>query len=251
MTLASILDLVQSQALEDAVARAEQWIETRRQGVVCFANVHVVETARRNRGLAGALSNADLVLADGAPVAWALGRFSGRPATRVTGSDFFHALCGRGKGKYRHLFIGSTPATLSRLTNEVVHRYPGIKIVGEIAPPFGSWSEDEGTRIIAEINAANPDVVWVGLGAPRQELWMQQARSSVSAPVIAGVGAVFDFVSGNRVRAPRWMQRVGLEWLHRLAHEPRRLGPRYLRTNASFVVAAVSSLFAQSRKARR
>jgi N-acetylglucosaminyldiphosphoundecaprenol N-acetyl-beta-D-mannosaminyltransferase len=119
--------------------------------------------------------------------------------------------------------------------------YEGVVIAGMYAPPFGDFSDEEIERQCAAIEAASPDIVWVGLGAPKQELWMARVRSQISAPVLIGVGAVFDFVSGTRRRAPRWMQCLGLEWSYRLGQEPKRLWRRYLKTNTSFVVATVWS----------
>jgi N-acetylglucosaminyldiphosphoundecaprenol N-acetyl-beta-D-mannosaminyltransferase len=243
--LVSALDLVCSCGLSDAVAEAEHWIETGGQGVICFANVHVVETARRSPALRDALSRADLVLADGAPIAWALGRLRRRPSPRVTGTDFFFALCGREVGCYRHFLLGSTPQTLSRLELAVRHRFPSIAIAGMHSPPFGAWSDSDLRPAIKAVNAAAPDVIWVGIGAPKQELWMDAVRGRVSAPVLAGIGAVFDFVSGEKRRAPVVLQRAGLEWAHRLACEPRRLAGRYLRTNTTYLTGLVGAVVRQ------
>jgi N-acetylglucosaminyldiphosphoundecaprenol N-acetyl-beta-D-mannosaminyltransferase len=239
------LDLVCSRLLTDAVAEAEQWIEAGRQGVICFANVHVIEMARRSATNADALSRAELVLADGAPVAWALGHLCRRPSPRVAGSDFFVALCGRKVGDYRHFLLGSTPQTLLRLDSAVRHRFPGILIVGTHSPRFGSWDENDYGTAVDAVNSAAPDVVWVGMGAPKQELWMDAMRGRVSAPVLAGVGAAFDFVSGEKRRAPLALQRAGLEWAHRLACEPRRLVGRYLQTNTTFLVGVLGAIIRQ------
>ena len=242
MRLAQALDLVDSCGLEEAIAEAERWIATGRRGVMCFANVHVVETARRDRALAAALAGADLVLADGAPVAWALGSLRGRPSRRVAGNDFFTALCGRRVGQYRHFFLGSTDHTLARMSDTVRTQFAGIEIAGSYSPPFRAWNESDVAAMVDAVNAAAPDVVWVGLGAPKQELWMETVRGRISAPVLAGVGAVFDFVSGEKRRAPVVLQRVGLEWAHRLASEPRRLIGRYSRTNTSFLLGVAETV---------
>jgi N-acetylglucosaminyldiphosphoundecaprenol N-acetyl-beta-D-mannosaminyltransferase len=110
-------------------------------------------------------------------------------------------------------------------------------VCGLLSPPFRPLTDADLASLAAEVNAARPDVVWVGLGAPKQELFMQRARPLLEAPVLAGIGAVFDFASGTKPRAPRWMQKSGLEWTHRLASEPRRLSGRYLSTNTAFLVA--------------
>jgi N-acetylglucosaminyldiphosphoundecaprenol N-acetyl-beta-D-mannosaminyltransferase len=242
MKLDRALDLVRSCPLAGAIAEAESWIATDTQGVVCFANVHVIETARRSPELFDALSRAELVLPDGAPVAWALGHLCRRPSPRVAGTDFFLALCDRRVGRYRHFFLGATPETLERLENAVRSRLPGIAIAGAYSPPFRPTDNADIARMVDVVNVANPHVLWVGLGAPKQELFMTSVRGIIHAPVLAGVGAAFDFVAGTKRRAPAAMQSAGLEWAHRLACEPRRLVGRYLRTNTSFAVGILASL---------
>jgi N-acetylglucosaminyldiphosphoundecaprenol N-acetyl-beta-D-mannosaminyltransferase len=225
--------------------KLERWIAERRREFVVLANVHVIETARRTAELSDALHRAGLVLPDGAPIAWAVGRDTGTRSERVTGCDVFDALCRRSPAAgYRHFFYGSTPETVELLRRRVSERYPGIQICGVLSPPFGpvELRREE----LAAINAARPDIVWVGLGAPKQELWMGRARQHLEAPLLLGVGAVFDFASGRKPRAPRILQRLWLEWLHRLITEPRRLARRYTVTNTTFVVAMLRSLLGAS-----
>ncbi len=220
--------------LEELAAELEEWVAERRRGYVCLANVHVVETARRDPALAAALAAARLVLADGAQVAWAA------RTPRVAGADLFEELCRRSVGRgYRHYFLGGTPETLGRLLERTASAHPGLVVAGGSSPPFEPLERLDLDRIAAKVNAAAPDVVWVGLGAPKQELFMSAIRSRLEAPVLAGIGAVFDFAAGTKRRAPAWMQRCGLEWAHRLVREPRRLGRRYLTTNASFLLGMV------------
>jgi N-acetylglucosaminyldiphosphoundecaprenol N-acetyl-beta-D-mannosaminyltransferase len=223
--------------LNRAVEVVNSWIDSKARQYVCLVNVHVVETAKKSPHLNEALRHSGLNLPDGAPVAWLVRRKNGTDGERVTGSDLFSALCG-GSAR-RHFFLGSTPLTLEKLTKAVSRGYPTAEICGSYSPPFGLLSEKESEEIVFRINAAKPDIVWVGLGAPRQELWMLNNRPLLEAPALIGVGAVFDFVSGTKKRAPQWAQRSGLEWLHRLASEPRRLSRRYLGTNASFVIRVV------------
>jgi N-acetylglucosaminyldiphosphoundecaprenol N-acetyl-beta-D-mannosaminyltransferase len=224
----------------ETCSQLERWIAERQREFVVLANVHVIETARRDAELADALCQAGLVLPDGAPIAWAVGRDTGTRSERVTGCDVFEELCRRSEtAGYRHFFYGSTPETVELLRQRVSERYPGIRICGTLSPPFGpvELREEE----LAAINAARPDIVWVGLGAPKQELWMSLAREHLEAPLLLGVGAVFDFASGRKPRAPRVMQRLWLEWLHRLITEPRRLARRYASTNTTFLVAMLRS----------
>jgi len=209
-------------------------------GVVCLANVHIVETARRSPELAEALADADLVLPDGAPVAWALRR-AGLAAERVAGSDLLASVLTRTRERStRHFFLGSTNETLGALIENVLALYPGVRIAGSHAPPFMDAVHMDVSRLGTLIEAADSNVVWVGLGAPKQELLMMRLRPHTRAALV-GVGAVFDFASGQKARAPELMQRLGLEWLHRLVREPRRLGRRYFETNSSFVWWAIAT----------
>jgi N-acetylglucosaminyldiphosphoundecaprenol N-acetyl-beta-D-mannosaminyltransferase len=233
---------VAATSLAEACDELERWIALGRREFVVLANVHVVETARRDSAVADALEHAGLVLPDGAPLAWSVRRAGGPKAERITGSDLFDELCRRSPAAgHRHFFYGSTPETLEVLTRLVRNRYPGIDVCGSLSPPF-SRSAELRPHDMAAIDAARPDVVWVGLGAPKQELWMRLARAHLEAPLLLGVGAVFDFASGRKQRAPRLVQRLGLEWAHRLAHEPRRLAKRYLVTNTTFTLAVLRGL---------
>jgi N-acetylglucosaminyldiphosphoundecaprenol N-acetyl-beta-D-mannosaminyltransferase len=237
--------------LDEAVRLVDSWIASSNRGYVCLVNVHVVETARNDPELREALGTSGLNLPDGAPVAWLARRKAGLAIGRVTGSDLFDALCGG--APRRHFFLGSTETTLERLADAVEDRYGEAEICGAHSPPFRPLSERESDDVAARVNEARPDVVWVGLGAPHQEVWMLRNRGRLEAPALIGVGAVFDFASGVQSRAPAWAQRNGLEWLHRLANEPRRLSGRYLRTNSSFVFraagASARSLVPEWRKA--
>ena len=179
-----------------------------------------------------------MVLPDGAPVAWAIRLLTGEPTQRVAGADVFEELCRRSPAQgYRHYFLGSTDETLARMRAAAESRFPGIEICGSCSPPFGPALFDELPAIAQRVNEARPDVVWVGLGAPRQEQWMHAARPLLEAPLLLGVGAVFEFAAGTKRRAPGWMQGAGLEWAYRLLLEPRRLGRRYLVTNTAFSLA--------------
>jgi len=226
----------------EACDHLERWIAECRREYVVLANVHLVETGRRDRSVAEALEGAGVVLPDGAPVAWSVRRATGSRAERVTGGDVFEELCSRSPSNgYRHFFYGSSPQTVEALERFVGRDYPGIEICGSLSPPFSPTAELREAELAA-INEARPDIVWVGLGAPKQELWMRLARPHLEAPLLLGVGAVFDFASGSKRRAPDLLQQLGLEWAYRLAQEPRRLGRRYLTTNTSFTVTTLRSL---------
>jgi N-acetylglucosaminyldiphosphoundecaprenol N-acetyl-beta-D-mannosaminyltransferase len=220
-------------SVEEVVARIERLIEKRDGGAaVYFANVHLIETARRDPTVTKALARAELVVPDGAPVAWAMRRLGAPHVRRVTGSDVFEALCAR---SHSHFFLGSSSETLALLEWRLTSRHPGIRIAGVHAPPFQQLDAMDLSDAARRIEDAAPDILWVGLGAPKQELWIERARELLTVPVMCAVGAVFDFASGAKRRAPKAVQRAGFEWAFRLAVEPRRLVGRYVVTNARFL----------------
>ncbi len=208
-------------------------------GYACLANVHVAMTAGSDERLRRALASAWRVFPDGAPIAWQERRTGSTRARRIAGPDLFAAVLDRGRDvDLRHFLFGSTSSVLSALRRRVQGRFPGVAIVGALAPPRG---EERSPGCLGEIAAAEPHVVWVALGAPKQELWMADHAAALAPALVLGVGAAFDFHAGVKARAPRWMQEGGLEWLHRLATEPRRLGWRYLSTNMQFALWVLRS----------
>lgn len=199
-----------------------------------FATAHTMVETQENAQLREALAQG-LVEPDGMPLVW-LGRRQGLRVERVCGPDFMPAVIEHGIRNGRtHFFYGGAPGVPDDLAARLVARYPGMRVAGSLSPPFRVLSTDEDQAIIAEINAVGPDYVWVGLGAPKQDLWVAAHRSRLHAPVLLAVGAAFDFHAGRRRRAPRWMQRSGTEWIFRLVSEPRRLAGRYTRVNAQFL----------------
>jgi N-acetylglucosaminyldiphosphoundecaprenol N-acetyl-beta-D-mannosaminyltransferase len=229
-----------SAPLAEVVDELERVVAQGRREYVCFANAHLTSSARRDAATARALGGAGLVLPDGAPVAWAIRLLTGERASRVAGADVFDELCRR--DGHRHFFLGSTPEVLQQLLARVERRYPRIEVAGAYSPPFGPALFDELPSVCRHIDETGADLVWVGLGAPRQEQWMEEARPLLQAPLLLGVGAVFEFAAGTRRRAPGWMQRGGLEWAYRLAQEPRRLARRYVVTNTAFSLALARQL---------
>src|SRR5262245_18429390 len=201
-------------------------------GYGCFCNVHVLMTARRSAPVMEALRGAWLVFPDGAPIAWRMRRAGNDSARRVGGPDLMARVLDLGRADgLRHGFYGSTPDVLDDLSESVARRFPGALVAAAIAPPFGDLDEREVGHHVARIRAAGVDVLWIGLGAPRQELWMACFAAQARPTVYLDVGAAYDFLAGRKARAPRWMQQAGLEWAHRLASEPRRLSRRYLVSN--------------------
>jgi N-acetylglucosaminyldiphosphoundecaprenol N-acetyl-beta-D-mannosaminyltransferase len=196
----------------------------------------LIETAKAERDVWSALHRATLVLPDGAPVAWLARALGATSVPRIAGSDVFEELSSRStKGRHRHFFVGATPETLSLLTARLEQRYPGVEVVGSYAPPFAPRLDRYVGEVAAKLEVSGANIVWVGLGAPKQEIFMEGLSAAYPAALLLGVGAVFDFASGQKSRAPQWMQKHGLEWIHRLGTEPRRLLRRYLVTNSKFI----------------
>jgi N-acetylglucosaminyldiphosphoundecaprenol N-acetyl-beta-D-mannosaminyltransferase len=228
--------------LVEAVDLAAGWVARGERAYTCHADARSILEARDHADVRDAFDGAHLVGADGMPVVW-LGRARGHKVGRVYGPDFMEALIGHGLRQaprpFRHFFFGSTPPVLAALTERLAGRFPGLAIAGTLSPPMGRWDGAVDAEHRAIINAAQPDIVWVSLGAPRQDLWMAQNRPYLQAPLLCGVGAAFDFLSGTKPQAPRWLRRSGLEWVFRLATEPKRLAGRYLRTVPRFAALSV------------
>lgn len=218
------------QLLLDAPATGQRWH-------VHFCTVHSLVEAHDDPGLRDVFAAPDALSApDGVPLVW-VGRARGVKVDRVCGPDLMPALIGRSVAAgSRHFFYGGAPGVADRLATRLSEAAPGLLVVGTHSPPFRPLTPEEDAAEVAMINAARPDYVWVGLGAPKQDLWVASHRSRLEAAVLLAVGAAFDFHSGGLRRAPAWMQARGLEWLFRLYAEPRRLARRYVVTNARFVV---------------
>ncbi|WOD37419.1 WecB/TagA/CpsF family glycosyltransferase [Nodosilinea sp. E11] len=227
---------VDATSYEDACDRIQTWATTGRSGYVVAANVHVVMTAYWDSQYQRILEDAALVTADGMPLVIGL-RLLGIPGqSRVYGPDLMLAWCDRAVqcGLPIYLYGGTTPM-LEKMSAYLQQRFPGLPIAGAHAPPFHPLSAEEAAADVARINQSRARVVFVGLGCPKQEQWMHRHQGQVNA-VMIGVGAAFSFFSGEVSQAPRWMMRLGLEWLYRFGQEPRRLWQRYLVNNPMFVL---------------
>lgn len=211
-----------------AVAAMERWIAAGAREYVCVSGAHGVMECQRDEELRAIHNRAGMVTPDGMPLVWLSRLHGARHASRVYGPDLMLAFCERSVKKgYRHFFYGGADGVPERLAECLKARFPDLNVVGTYSPPFRALTADEECAIVEHINAARPDVVWVGLSTPKQERWMAANRGRLTAPVLMGVGAAFDFHAGLKPQAPLWMQRNGLEWLFRLATEPRRLWRRY------------------------
>lgn len=212
-----------------------------------FCSVNGVVEAARNPALRIALDAASVAAPDGMPLVW-LGRAAGRRVQRVCGPDFMPALLDGGRDTgYRHFFYGGAEGVAERLSERMTERFPGLHIVGVETPPFGPLTGKDNDDAIDRINAADADCVWLGVSTPKQDIWLFEHRARLEAPVVLAVGAAFDFLSGARARAPRWMQRAGLEWLFRLLTEPGRLWRRYTVTNLRFIALVLRQLLGARR----
>lgn len=228
----SILDMTRA---IDAIDRA---IVERRGGYVCVRDAHGVMAAQQDAHFLDVHESAFLVVPDGMPLVW-FGRLYGNEMSRVCGPDLMLALCEHGAARgHRHYFFGGTEDALERLKPALQRMFPRLQMVGMESPPFKPVTTEPDKQAVARIAAADPDIVWVGLGSPKQEYWMKANAPLLPNAILIGVGAAFNFHAGTVRRAPVWMQRSGFEWLYRLMQEPRRTWRRYLVMAPQFLVLA-------------
>ncbi len=222
--------------IPDVIDIIERWIEERGPcRYVAVTGMHGVSVAGRDPDFRRILEEAGLVVPDGMPLVW-LGRSRGHALERrVYGPELMIEFCRRTRGRgYRHYFYGGRPAVAQRLADSLRAVNPGLSVAGTWSPPFGVPSRPESAEILNRINEASPDILWVGLGTPKQERFMWESRADLRVPVLVGVGAAFDINSGMVRQAPVWMRDNGLEWSWRLMREPRRLWRRYLLDGSRF-----------------
>ncbi len=234
--------------------RTMDWMDAvvaaREKAIVTAAAVHLIMVAREDPATRAAIADSRvLAVPDGQPLVWALKALGEADASRVYGPDLMARYLERSvaTGVRHYLYGGRNQGALVQLVNELRRRFPGVQIVGGYSPPFRPLTTEEAVFVIDDVARCGADVVWVGTGQPKQEQWMAAFRDRLDAPVLAGVGAAFDFHAGLVPQAPRWMQACGLEWAYRLMQEPRRLWRRYLRYNPLFV-GAFALQWAQRRR---
>ena len=204
------------------------------------ANTHVAALARHDAAFGEAMNRFDLICPDGMPLVWALNRrlpLERRLTNRVYGPTLMLETlqASAGRDGFRHFLLGGNDSTLDKLTRSFAERFPGVVIAGTYAPPFGEWAADEFERICGMIRAAKANLIWVGLGCPKQEHWIARHKDQLPPGVYFGIGAAFAFHAGEVKQAPPMLQRCGLEWAYRLAMEPRRLLKRYFTYNSLFL----------------
>lgn len=220
--------------INDVIRQMDEWIEEKSFGhYIAVTNTHVVTESWFNPEYRKVLNEADFVVPDGMPLVW-LARLGGYPLKRrVYGPELMETFI-KENGR-RHFIYGGKPGTPERLIENLSKRYPGIRFVGSYSPPFRQLTEDEDREIVDMINDLEPDVIWVGLGAPKQEQWMHDHSGKLRVPLMVGVGAAFDFLAGEKSQAPSLLRENGFEWLWRLMSEPRRLWRRYLLYGPLFI----------------
>lgn len=228
------IDAVQ---IQDAIPRLEKWIQERNGShFVAVTGMHGVMEAHDDPQFKKVLNRADMVVPDGMSMVW-VGRFRHRfpLKRRCYGPDLMAAFCRETGGQYRHFLYGGTPGVAQRLAQVLREQY-GVRVVGSYTPPFRALTPEEDVEVIAAIQVAKPDVLWVGLSTPKQERWIAEHMGKVDVPAMLGTGAAFDFLTSSKRSAPRWMGDHGLEWLYRFLSEPRRLWRRVLIQGPRFVL---------------
>ncbi len=232
--------------LETTIAKLDSQIKEPDKGYFCLAPAHNLMACRADPRLRAVFNRSALTVPDGMGTVWFL-QALGHKAGRVYGPDLMLAACHFGlKFGWQHFFLGGKQEVAEALVVRLREESPDIQVAGIFSPPFRKMDENEVGAVIRHINESHADIVWVGLGSPKQEFWMAEFREKLKAPVLIGVGAAFDFLSGAKPQAPKWMQRIGMEWFFRLATEPRRLLPRYA-SYPLFVLLALGQILGLKR----
>jgi N-acetylglucosaminyldiphosphoundecaprenol N-acetyl-beta-D-mannosaminyltransferase len=219
----------------------QQWLAQKNASTpgtfVCFRDVHGVIRAKDDPALRLAHERSLMNAPDGMPLVWLARRRSGVDVKRVCGPDMLPSVCSLGQSKgWRHVFLGGTPSGLNALITSLKTRFPSIVVADAISPPFRPLSVAENEQFLDRIRSANADLIWIGLGSPKQELWMSKNAQNIPGAILMGVGAAFDIHAGVIKRAPAWLRTSGFEWVWRMVQEPRRLGWRYLTIILRFLL---------------
>jgi len=223
--------------MEEAIASIDESIRAGERKYVCTIDVHALVESQFESEVRDIYRKAAIAAPDGMPLVWLLHHNGYHAADRICGPDLMPAVFRQSQQRgHRHFLYGSSEETLISLEQQLNTKFPGAKIVGHYSPPFRQLSPEEEHEVDLILNAADPDIIWVGLGAPKQDRWMAAHRRTLNAPMLIGVGGAFDMIAGKVKRAPRLIQRTGCEWIFRLAQEPRRLSARYLRSNLRFAL---------------
>lgn len=231
-----------------ALSNIERWIEKKERQYVCVAAVHLVMECQKDRNLLNGVNAAGMVVPDGMPLVWLLRLYGHKNVERVYGPAFMVKLCALAAQRDWGVFLlGGASGQSQEVARALLRQHPNLRIVGHRDTPSRPIPPHHNQKIIGEINNAHPKIVFVGLGCPHQELWMIENRKYLDAPVLIGVGAAFDFLSGRVRQAPAWIQNSGLEWLFRFLQEPKRLWYRYTAINATFIWLVLKELLCKKR----
>jgi N-acetylglucosaminyldiphosphoundecaprenol N-acetyl-beta-D-mannosaminyltransferase len=229
--------------IDDAVETIERWIEKGKQNYVCVTGAHGIMECQNDIRLRRVHNEAGMVTPDGMPLVWVARLLGRKRICRVYGPDLMRRMTAvSAERAYRQFYYGGAPKVAEMLRDALISAYPTLQVVGTLCPPFRDLTEEEDQATVEIINAADPDIVWVGLSTPKQEIWMADHLGRINAPVMIGVGAAFDFLAGTKRQAPVWAQQNGLEWMFRLYCEPRRLWRRYAYVVPGFALLAAGSL---------
>ena len=233
---------------EEILSEIISRIKSKKRSYICLPNVHSTVLFQSNKKFRNAMLSADFLIPDGLPLAW-VSSIKDQKIDRIRGSDLMLTFCQLShKHHFSHYFYGGEPGIPEKLAAELRKKFPWLNVVGMFSPPFRPLSPEEDSQIVERINKANPDILWVGLGAPKQEIWILEHRKRLDVPIIIAVGAAFDFLSGNSKQAPKWIQDMGFEWFFRLIQEPRRLWKRYLWYNSIFLILVLLDFLKIPRK---
>lgn len=224
------------------LAQLDAWITERSHQYVCVIPAHSIIDTYNQPTLRPIFNSSGMNTPDGMAVVWLLKLKGHHHVERVYGPDLLLATCKYGlEKKNRHYFYGGAPGVAEKLVQNLSLRFPGLQVAGTFTPPFRPLSRAEDEEAICRINQAQADILWIGLSSPKQEVWMHEHLGKLNVPVMVGIGAAFDFLSGTKPQAPIWVQHSGLEWLFRLANEPKRLWPRY-RQYPKFMLLVLAEL---------
>jgi N-acetylglucosaminyldiphosphoundecaprenol N-acetyl-beta-D-mannosaminyltransferase len=229
--------------LKEAVGLVSAWASKRESRTVIFCNVHSAVTGLQSKAFHRVIAHADLVAPDGAPIAWVMRFLGAKGQQRVSGPDFMWQYMAHAEDVGQSIFLyGGTEKTLNQLKQKLENNFPALQIAGMLSPPFRPLTPEEDRNVIQTINFSGAHAVWISLGCPKQEIWMESHRHAIKG-VMLGVGAAFEYHAGTLRRAPLWIQRLGFEWAFRLCHRPTALWRRYLVTNTIFIFALARELF--------
>jgi len=236
---------------EDKYDIIKKVISSKQKTLISTISMPLTRELKKNKEYLKAIKESDVVLPDGIGIVLAskLINKDKKIKERVTGPDFFYSFSKMAnKKKLSYFFMGSTKKVLNKIKNRIKKEFPLIKINGLHSPPFGEWSKEENDRIVKIINKSKADALWIGMTAPKQELWSWRNKEKLNTKIIASIGAAFDFFAGTKKRAPKWIQKAGFEWLYRTFQEPLRMGKRYMKGIPIFISYLIKEKFGAKEK---